>query len=66
MSDDMTKYAQQLRQLTDDYYHQQLTLAEYRAQRKQILDHIEKELAGDVADSEPEKAVSLDESPTHS
>ncbi len=65
MSDDMIKYAQQLRRLTDDYYHQQLALADYRARRKAIFDHIEKELAGGTVGSDAGKVMSLDESTTH-
>ena len=66
MSDDMIKYAQQLRRLTDDYFHQQLSLGEYRAQRKDIFDHIEKELAGGGVGSDSGKAVSLDETTSYS
>lgn len=66
MSDGMIKYAQQLRRLIDDYYHQQLAPDDYRAQRKDIFDHIEKELAGGHGGSDPGKVVSLDESTSHS
>ncbi|MFP5350916.1 MAG: hypothetical protein ACLGHO_13895 [Gammaproteobacteria bacterium] len=41
---DMEKYSQQLRQIVDDYFHGQLTLPEYVAQRKLVLDHIEEGL----------------------
>lgn len=46
MSDDMEKYSQQLRQLVDEYYHQQLTVEEYRAHRKLLFDEIEIQLVG--------------------
>ena len=46
MSDDMTKYSQQLRQLVAEYYHQQMTVDAYRAQRKLILDEIEVQFVG--------------------
>jgi hypothetical protein len=65
MSDDMIKYAQQLRRLIDDYYHQQLSPGDYRAQRKDIFDRIEKELAGGNVGSDPGRVVSLDESTSH-
>ena len=58
----MIKYAQQLRRLIDEYYHQQLTFDDYRAQRKLIFDHIEKELAGGDNNREARKTTSLDES----
>ena len=46
MSSVLEKYSQQLRQVVDDYYHNQMTLSEYRAQRDVILDCIEMEVAG--------------------
>jgi len=46
MSDDMTMYSQQLRWLVDEYYHQQITVDEYHAQRKIIFDKIEMESNG--------------------
>ena len=66
MSDAMIKYAQQLRQLVNEYYHQQLTFDDYRAQRKIIFDHIEKELAGGNNGSELRQAALHDESTTSS
>lgn len=45
MGTDMTSYAQQLRQLVAEYYHQQMPFETYRAQRKLILDQIESEYA---------------------
>ena len=62
MSDDMIKYAQQLRRLVEDYYYQQMTADEYRAQRKLILDHIENELAGGYSGVEAEKKATEGES----
>lgn len=46
MSSVLEKYSAQLRQVVDDYYHNQMTLSEYRAQRNIILDCIEIEIAG--------------------
>lgn len=37
-------FATQLRKLTDDYYHQLITLEEYRQQRKVILDEVDSEI----------------------
>lgn len=48
MSTDMTTYSQQLRQLVDEYYHQQMPLETYRAQRKLIFDQIESEYAANT------------------
>lgn len=45
MSEDMEKYSQQLRQLVEEYYQQQLSRADYRAQRKVLFDQIESEYA---------------------
>lgn len=66
MSDDMIKYAQLLRRLIDEYYHQQITVDDYRAQRKLIFDQIEKESAGGNNSCEALKTASLDESTTPS
>ena len=52
MSTDMTIYSQQLRQLVDEYYHQQMPLETYRAQRKLIFDQIESEYAASMHTSE--------------
>lgn len=46
MSEVIKNYAQQLRQIVDDHYHQQITRDEYQAQRKIIFDCIESELRG--------------------
>ena len=62
MSDDMIKYAQQLRRLVEDYYYQQMTADDYRAQRKLIFDHIENELAGGYSGVEAEKKTAEGES----
>lgn len=62
MSDDMIKYAQQLRRLVEDYYYQQLTADEYRAQRKLIFDHIENELAGGYSSGEAGQTATEGES----
>jgi len=61
MSADMTTYSQQLRQLVDEYYHQQLPLETYRAQRKLILDQIESEYAASTHNDEGQKNLVLDE-----
>lgn len=53
MSNDIKKYSEQLRQILDDYYHNQISLEDYRAQRKFVLDSIEHELAG--ADSDEDR-----------
>lgn len=50
MRHDMDKYSQQLRQIVDDYFHGQLTLPEYVAQRKLVLDHIEDGLKSGSSD----------------
>lgn len=65
MSDPMLKYSQQLRRLIDDYYHQQLSADEYRAQRKLIFDQLESEMTGRSSSSETAKVTSLDESTSH-
>ena len=66
MSNDMIKYAPQLRRLIDDYYHQQITVEDYKAQRKLIFDQIEKELAGVIADSEASVPATQDETISNS
>lgn len=66
MSDDMIKYSQQLRRLIDDYYHQQMTSDDYRAQRKLIFDDIEREFTGRNNNNETRTAATLDESTSHS
>jgi hypothetical protein len=66
MSDDMTMYSQQLRWLVDEYYRQQITVDDYRAQRKMIFDQIEMALAGGNSNSEVSTTTSLDEPTTHS
>lgn len=60
MSDDMTIYSQQLRRLVDEYYHQQITVEDYRAQRKIIFDQIEMEQTGG-GNSEAQKTDFLKE-----
>lgn len=64
MNDDMIKYAQQLRRLVEGYYFQQMTVEEYRAQRKEIFDRIENEFAGGYSSSEAGKTVTEDTDPT--
>jgi hypothetical protein len=66
MSDDMRIYSQQLRQLVDEYYHQQISVDVYHAQRKLIFDKIEMEQAGDSGSSETRKKESLMEPTPHS
>jgi hypothetical protein len=41
MSGDMAMFSQQLRWLVDEYYHQHISMSEYRAQRKNLFDNIE-------------------------
>lgn len=53
MSQVLEKYSQQLRQVVDDYYHNQMTLEEYRTQRNIILDSIENEVVGRGNDDIP-------------
>jgi hypothetical protein len=65
MNDVMIKYAQQLKRLVDDYYHQQVTAEDYRAQRKSIFDHIEQDLAGDKPGVEPRITATEDETTPH-
>ena len=62
MNEDMAKYAQQLRQLVDEYYQQQMPLDVYRTQRKLILDQIELEYAASSQNSDAQKTTaSIDE-----
>jgi hypothetical protein len=65
MSDDLTMYSQQLRWLVDEYYRQQITVDEYRAQRKIIFDNIEMESAGGNSSGESLKADSPDATSPH-
>jgi hypothetical protein len=65
MSDDLTMYSQQLRWLVDEYYRQQITVDEYRAQRKIIFDNIEMESTGGNSNGESLKADSPDASSPH-
>lgn len=57
MSTDMTTYSQQLRQLVDEYYHHQMPLETYRAQRKLIFDQIESEYAASTQTGESQQAA---------
>lgn len=66
MSNAMLKYSQQLRRLIDDYYHQQLSVDEYRAQRKLIFDQIDSELVDRRRSNASDSAASLNESTSHS
>lgn len=55
-------YALMLRNLSHDYYHNHIDIAEYRSQRKIILDKIDKELNGAEAastDSEVDETTSI-------
>lgn len=47
-------YSLMLRNLSSDYYHNHICIGEYRAQRKIILDKIDKELNGTEAAEEDE------------
>ncbi|NNE63784.1 MAG: hypothetical protein HKN34_06865 [Gammaproteobacteria bacterium] len=52
-------YSLMLRNLSNDFYHNHIDFDEYRAQRKIILDKIDKELNGrDAAESEGEDELS--------
>jgi len=44
MSYSIDYFSRQLRELVDDYYHQQLTVIEYRQKRKMILDQLDSEI----------------------
>ncbi len=44
MKVEIPRYSEQLRQLTDEYYYQQVSSEEYRRQRKQILDAIDRDI----------------------
>lgn len=61
MSEEMEKYSQQLRQLVDGYYHQQMSADAYHAQRKMILDQIENEFIVSTQSSDTPVNASLDE-----
>lgn len=61
MSADMTTYSQQLRQLVDEYYHHQMPLETYRAQRKLIFDQIESEYAASTHNTEKQQIAEQDE-----
>lgn len=37
----MQEYCEKLRRLVDDYYYQQISIEEYRRQRKYLLDEID-------------------------
>lgn len=62
MSEDMEKYSQQLRQLVEEYYQQQLSFEEYRAQRKLIFDQIESEYAASNQAGENQQSATMNES----
>lgn len=53
----MTVYSQQLRQLVDEYYHHQMPLETYRAQRKLILDQIESQYAASTNTGETQQVT---------
>lgn len=44
MNIQIPRYSEQLRKLTDDYFYQQISTEEYRLQRKQILDAIDRDI----------------------
>lgn len=46
MRNDLKKYSEQLRQIVERYYYRQITLQDYRAQRKIVFDCIEREWIG--------------------
>lgn len=53
----MTTFSQQLRQLVDEYYHHQMPLETYRAQRKLILDQIESQYAASTHNGETQQVA---------
>lgn len=53
----MTTFSQQLRQLVDEYYHHQMPLETYRAQRKLILDQIESQYAASTHNGETQQVT---------
>lgn len=57
MSEDMSTYSQQLRQLVDEYYQHQMPLETYRAQRKLILDQIESQYAASTHSGENQQVT---------
>ena len=57
MSTEMAIYSQQLRQLVDEYYHHQMPLETYRAQRKLIFDQIESEYAASTHTGESQQTT---------
>ena len=61
MSEDMSHYSQQLRQLVDDYYHQQIPLETYRAQRKLLFDQIEAEYTPSTHSGENQTTVPVED-----
>lgn len=65
MNTDMTTYSQQLRQLVDEYYHQQMPLETYRAQRKLIFDQIESEYAASTHSGENPQTPEQEEQNIH-
>lgn len=58
MSVEIGKYALPLRRLVEEYYHRQMSLDEYRLQRKRILDQLEMELAGNAGTPEARRTAS--------
>lgn len=64
MNVEIGKYALQLRRLVEEYYHQQMTMDDYRLQRKRILDQLEMELAADADTSAARRTPSLGPSTT--
>lgn len=63
MSVDIQKYSPQLRRLVEEYYHRQITMEDYRLQRKRMLDQLEMELAGNADTGEAQETL-LPESST--
>lgn len=60
MNPEIRKYAQQLRRLVEEYYHRQMTMDDYRMQRKRILDQLEAELGGSADSRDAQCAASPD------
>lgn len=49
-----TSYSLELRNLSNDYYHNHIGFDEYRIQRKLILDKIDEEMNGRAVPDKPE------------
>lgn len=62
MSGEMKKYSLELRRLNGEYYHQQMTVDDYRALRKAIFDNLEMEFVRSYDSGDGRETSSLDAS----